>query len=113
MEIADKWIQLGYTIKTVLRIVGILEATYYARRKNKGNPRVYNGGRPIPGYSVKEDGQPVSDEQIVEWIFEYVASEESAYGYRKITVCLKRDHGLQINKKKVYRLMKEYDLLQP
>ena len=113
MEIADKWIQLGYAIKTVLKIVGILEATYYARRKNQGKPKVYNGGRPIPGYSMKKDGQPVADEQIKEWIHEYLADEEAAYGYRKITVCLRRDHGLQINKKKVYRLMKEENLLHP
>ncbi|OUQ86138.1 hypothetical protein B5G50_15490 [Brevibacillus brevis] len=113
MEIADKWIQLGYTIKTVLKIVGLLEATYYARRKNQGKPKVYNGGRPIPGYSVKKDGQRVADEQIKEWIHEYLADEEAAYGYRKITVCLRRDYGLQINKKKVYRLMKEENLLHP
>ncbi|MGN7472463.1 IS3 family transposase [Brevibacillus sp. SAFN-007a] len=113
MEIADKWIQLGYPIKTVLNIVGILEATYYARRKNQGKPKVYNGGRPIPGYSMKKDGQPVADEQIKEWIHEYLADEEAAYGYRKITVCLRRDYGLKINKKKVYRLMKEENLLHP
>jgi putative transposase len=113
MEIADKWIQLGYAIKTVLKIVGILEATYYARRKNQGKPKVYNGGRPFPGYSMKKDGQPVADEQIKEWIHEYLADEEAAYGYRKITVCLRRDYGLQINKKKVYRLMKEENLLHP
>ncbi len=113
MEIADKWIQLGYQIKTVLKIVGLLEATYYARRKNRGKPKVYNGGRPIPGYSMKTDGQPVADEQIKEWIHEYLADEEAAYGYRKITVCLRRDVELQINKKKVYRLMKEENLLHP
>ncbi|ELK38835.1 IS3 family transposase [Escherichia coli] len=114
MEIADKWIQLGYTAKLVLRIVGILEATYYYR-KNKASqkPRVYHGGRPIPGYSLSKDGQPVSDEQIKEWLSELIADEESAYGYRKLTVCLRRDHQLVINKKKVYRLLKEEELLQP
>ena len=77
MEIADKWIQLGYAIKTVLKIVGILEATYYARRKNQGKPKVYNGGRPIPGYSMKKDGQPVADEQIKEWIHEYTKNQHT------------------------------------
>ncbi|MCM3078531.1 hypothetical protein M3558_05410 [Brevibacillus invocatus] len=86
MEIADKWIQLGYKAKMVLRIVGILEATYYYR-KNKASqkPRVYHGGRPIPGYSLSKDGQPVSDEQIKEWLSELIADEEAAYGYRKLT----------------------------
>lgn len=91
MAIAYKWIQLGYAIKTVLRIVGLLEATYYARRKNQGKPKVYNGGRPVPGHSMKTNGHPVADEQIKEWIHEYLADEEAAYGYRKITVCLRRD----------------------
>lgn len=114
MEIADKWIQLGYTAKLVLRIVGILEATcYYRKNKASQKPRVYHGGRPIPGYSLAKDGQPVSDEQIKEWLSELIADEESAYGYRKLTVCLRRDHQLVINKKKVYRLLKEEELLQP
>jgi putative transposase len=47
---------LGYSVRTVLRIVGVLEATWYAR---------------------------------------------------------KREHNLVINKKKVYRLCKELDLLRP
>ncbi|MFC6457962.1 IS3 family transposase [Paenibacillus vulneris] len=34
---------------------------------------------------------------------ELIAGEESTYGYRKLTVCLKRQFGLIINKKKVYR----------
>ncbi len=98
MEIADKWIQLGYTAKMVLRIVGILEATYYYR-KNKASqkPRVYHGGRPIPGYSLSMDGQPVSDGQIKEWLSELIADEEAAYGYRKLTVCLRRDHQLMMS----------------
>nr|WP_232345192.1 IS3 family transposase [Paenactinomyces guangxiensis] len=39
--------------------------------------------------------------------------EESVYGYRKLTVCLQRQYGLMINKKKVYRLCKELGILQP
>ncbi|WP_397351482.1 IS3 family transposase [Paenibacillus larvae] len=36
-----------------------------------------------------------------------------AYGYRKLTVCLRREYQLQINKKKVYRLCKKLDILLP
>jgi len=58
MEIADKWIQLGYAIKTVLNIVGLLEATYYARRKNQAKPKCITAVVPLlvsllPCYSVK------------------------------------------------------------
>ncbi|WP_081590142.1 hypothetical protein [Brevibacillus massiliensis] len=81
MEIADKWIQLGYTAKTVLRIVGMSEATYYYRKyKAFRKARVYNGGRPVPGYFLTKEGHPVSDEQIKEWLSELISGEESAYG---------------------------------
>jgi putative transposase len=39
--------------------------------------------------------------------------EGFAYGYRKLTIQLRRDHQLVISKKKVYRLCKEMDLLRP
>ncbi|WP_420535078.1 IS3 family transposase [Brevibacillus formosus] len=48
-----------------------------------------------------------------EWLSELISDEESAYRYRKLTVCLWRDHQLIINKKRVYRLLKEEELLQP
>ncbi len=39
--------------------------------------------------------------------------EGFAYGYRKLTIQLRRDHQLVISKKKVYRLCKAMDLLRP
>jgi putative transposase len=69
---------------------------------------VKSEGRAIPGYSLKRDGIKVSDEQIKEWLME---GEAYAYGYRKLTVFLRRTYGLCINKKKVYRLCKEMDIL--
>ena len=113
---ADKWIGLGYPVTTVLRIVGVLEATYYARKKREKEgrqPQVFNGGRPQPGYSVTETGKRISDEQIKEWLLELVAGDGQAYGYRKLTIALRREHGLVINKKKVYRFCDELDLLRP
>lgn len=97
----------------MLRIVGVSEATYYHRLKNQGKPRVYNGGRPKPGYSMTKIGWLISDEQIKEWLLELVSGDESSYGYRKLTICLQRYYGLVINKKKVYRLCEELDILQP
>lgn len=98
----------------MLRIVGVNEATYYYRKKNNINkPRVYSGGRPIPGYSFNKQNKLISDEQIKEWLLVLIAGEESAYGYRKLTLCLNNQYGLVINKKKVYRLCKELDILEP
>jgi len=98
----------------VLSIVGVNEATYYYRKKNNVNkPRVHSGGRPIPGYSLNKQDKPISDEQIKEWLLELIAGEESAYGYRKLKLCLNNQYDLVINKKKVYRLCKELDILAP
>ncbi|MEW5954432.1 MAG: IS3 family transposase [Bacillota bacterium] len=44
---------------------------------------------------------------------ELAAGEESEYGCRKLAICLKRQHNLVINHKKVYRLCKELDILAP
>jgi putative transposase len=63
------------------------------------------GGRPIPGYSLTKMGEKVPDEQIKEWLSELVMGEGFAYGYRKLTIQLRRDHQLIISKKKVYRIV--------
>jgi putative transposase len=97
----------------VLRIVGINRSTYYAhvnKPKLKTIPRV---GRPAPGLSYIINNKPISDEQICEWIMELIAGEGAAYGYRKLTVRLRKLHHLVINKKKVYRLCKKMNVLRP
>ena len=98
----------------MLRIVGVNEATYYYRKKNPPKEqREYRGGRKIPGFSFTLNSQLVSDEQIKEWLLELIAGKENVYGYRKLTRCLQRQYKLVINKKKVYRLCKELDILEP
>lgn len=42
-----------------------------------------------------------------------IEGEDEIYGYRKLTKALRRKHKLVINKKKVYRLCKELDILLP
>lgn len=44
---------------------------------------------------------------------ELVAGEEHVYGYKNLTQCLRNQHNLIINHKKVYRLCKKLDILQP
>ncbi|WP_415803551.1 IS3 family transposase [Marinicrinis lubricantis] len=115
MEIADKWIKLGYAAKRILQIVGVSEQIYYYRKKNIPSPQAVKrrGGRPVPGYSKTTTGKEISDEQIREWLCELISDETEVYGYRKLTVCLQREYNLVINKKKVYRLLKQLELLQP
>lgn len=62
---------------------------------------------------MTQSGVSISDGQIQEWLCELLSGETDVYGYRKLTVCLRRDYGLIINKKKVYRLLDEMDMLQP
>ncbi|MGG4537567.1 IS3 family transposase [Aneurinibacillus migulanus] len=102
----------GYPKRLVLRFARIPRSTYYYHKKQEVEP-VKNEGRQAPGYSVRQDGTKISDEQIKEWLMEALSGDGYAYGYRKLTVLLRRDHGLVINKKKVYRLCKELDILRP
>jgi putative transposase len=44
---------------------------------------------------------------------ELIAGEEHIYGYKLLAECLRVQHNLIINNKKVYRLCKELDILQP
>jgi putative transposase len=71
------------------------------------------GGRPIPGYSCTTNGKKICDMQIKEWILALIEGECFAYGYFKLAVELRRTYKLIINKKKVYRLCKEMDVLRP
>lgn len=75
---------------------------------------VKSEGRTPPGYSFQiKNGKKISDEQIKEWLMELVAGDGYAYGYRKLTVLLRREYQLLINKKKVFRLCKELNILRP
>jgi len=97
----------------VLRVVEVERSTYYAHvNKAEFNP-IHRVGRPAPGYSYTKAGERVSDEQICEWLMELLAGECEACGYRKLTIHLRRNHHLVINKKKVYRLCKKMNVLRP
>ncbi|WP_307500599.1 IS3 family transposase, partial [Paenibacillus brasilensis] len=113
--IADKWIKLGHAVSRILRIVGVSEQIYYYRKKQPSNQTSvkHKGGRPVPGFSMTKTGVPMSDGQIQEWLCELLNDETEVYGYRKLTICLQREHHLVINKKKVYRLLAKMKMLQP
>ncbi|MFC8638725.1 IS3 family transposase [Heyndrickxia sporothermodurans] len=97
----------------MLKIIGISRSTYYYQKNYRVEEKKVSEGRPAPGYSIKEDGQKVSDEQIKEYLLEEIAGDGFNYGYRKLSKLLRRKYNLIINKKKVYRLCKELDILRP
>jgi transposase len=92
--------EIGNT-SLVARRHGIAKGTVYSWvKKAKENGSV----KSLPKDSKKK---------IKEWLLELVTGDGFLYGYRKLTTCLKEDYALKINKKKVYRLCKELDILRP
>ncbi|MFA5384831.1 MAG: IS3 family transposase [Eubacteriales bacterium] len=104
---------MGYKISLVLRIIGLSRSTYYANLHHQPKPRIFAGGRPRSRYTLTKDNKVVSNEQVKEWLCELITAEGIAYGYLKLTHCLRRNFNLVINKKKVYRLCKELAILKP
>lgn len=64
-------------------------------------------------HSRTQTGELISNEQIEEWLMELVSGEEHGYGYVLLTQCLRIQHKLIINKKKVYRLCRKLGILHP
>lgn len=53
-----------------------------------------------------------NDKDLIQKIQE-ISKQFSFYGYRKVTALLNFRYGMQVNRKKVYRIMKEQQLLMP
>lgn len=111
--VAEEWIAKGFPKRTILRIVEVNPSTYYHRRVEPNGKYGITSGHPKPGYSLTSDGRKVPDAQVQEWICELVEGDGFAYGYLKLTKALRSQYQLLINKKKVYRLCKELNLLRP
>lgn len=115
--IALKWINYGYQAKTVCRIIGLSRATFYfnisTKEKVKKPSFKQDLGRKAPGFSINFENEKINDSDIKQLVLELVKDEGYNYGYRKIAHCLKKRHKLIINKKKVYRLCKELNILRP
>lgn len=99
---------MGYPVITVLNILKINKSTYYYAIAHKETKKIENSGRPIPGYSYNQQQRKIFDGQIKEWICDLIEGDAFVYGYRKLTVALKQEYSLIINKKKVYRLCKKW-----
>lgn len=55
----------------------------------------------------------MSDKRIKNYLLRLIQGPDAAFGYRKLTILLRRRYDLIINKKKVYRLCKELGILAP
>ena len=102
---AQLFIDANYPKNKVLKLLGIARSSYYY----KPYQEVRKGRKPSE-FTFHESVGHVSNNQVIEDIKELLSHEFVDYGYLKITNWLRRK-GYTINKKKVYRLMKQYDLL--
>lgn len=104
-QVVRKMVSLGMHTEKALMIASIARSTYYY--KATGGKK---GKRPT-GFTLM-NGTMVSDSEVIKAINEILEQEFIDYGYIRTTEALKA-MGYQINKKKVYRLMKEQGLLYP
>ena len=104
-----QYIALGMKRDTALVIAGITKHQYYhkAKKGKRGAPASTDTVRHVCEQEVK-----VPNQDVVKQIISINSEPDIDYGYQKMTVALKIS-GYLINHKKVYRLMKEGQLLKP
>ena len=97
----------------MLRICGLPLSTFYYQPKHSEGKEPKKQGRPFPGYSLDRSGNKISDARIKGCLRRLIQGPNGGFGYRKLTVLLRRRYNLVVNKKKVYRLCKELQVLAP
>ncbi|WP_242842419.1 IS3 family transposase [Clostridium tyrobutyricum] len=104
----------GLKLARACRLLQIARSSCYPKKKVKHckNKPTAKVGRPIPGYSYSINNC-IIDDSVIEMILHETCEEYPFYGYKKITKILRKKHGLRINAKKVYRLVKKLGLLLP
>lgn len=102
---AQEFIAQGAVVSRVLHHVGVHSSTFYYR------PKPGKRGRSASLWTVDRHGRRWSEQEVVQVIEELLSQEFVDYGYYKVTLWLQRRKGLLINKKKVYRIMKQAHLL--
>jgi hypothetical protein len=105
-QLVRESVSKGLRVDTAVMIAGIKKSTYYYRYNGKAK------GKKPSTYTLKSEGEKVNNDNVVEAIINLISPEYHDYGYHVVTHLLK-DSGYIINPKKVYRLMKENNLLHP
>lgn len=102
----NSYVQAGLSTKIAIPMGGFARSTYYYRAT--GGKR----GKSASTHTGRTDGKKVTNEQIVAEIEGICAEPFIDYGSNRMTLEL-RNRGYVINPKKVYRLMREHQLLHP
>lgn len=105
--IAEDFIEEKHPISKVLGILNIPSSSFYYKPVNG----VKNRGVSKSKFTRTIGGELVDNIEVVGDIKSLLSQEFVDYGYHKVTHWLKQNKGYIINKKKVYRLMSEHDLL--
>lgn len=87
----------GFKVSSICRTLGIARSGYYAKRSS---------------LKIKTFSNALQDNKLLDKIKE-IGGLHPAWGYRRVTAWFKHREGYLVNKKKVYRLMKENNLLVP
>jgi transposase len=98
--VAREYIGEGNKVRKVLSMVDISRSTYYYRAIEGRK------GRRPDRYVLHSSGQVFPEQRVIEEIRDLLSQEFVNYGYIKVSRYLK-DRGYIINKKRVYRIMKE------
>ena len=103
-QIVSNYKSRGLPISKAVLVAGICRSSFYYRPKT-GKP-----GRKPSTHTRMLTGEDVTNQEIVNIIKDLLGLEFVDYGYLKVTHWLNQ-HGYQISDDKVYRLMKENNLL--
>lgn len=104
--VAQQFIDDGYPVSNMLKILRLARSSYYYQPCSSEGK-----GRRCSTHTLAGDGSYVSNEIVIGHIQQILSREFVDYGYLKTTHALRQQYGYRINKKKVYRLMKQARLL--
>jgi len=108
-----RWVDEGFPVTKTMQALRLARSHYYYYQSGDEVELVKKRGRPTPGYSLSVKGYKVPDELIQEYLMELHFDDLfGGLGYRKWTKYLREEKDLVINKKKVYRLCDELEILK-
>ena len=111
MSVADEYIGRGLNISVTMGLLNLPRCSFYRREYRIAEHG--KRGRHYSMFTVKETGSDavvVDNDHVVNEIGKLLSGEFVCYGYKKVSKYLNRS-GYSINRKKVFRLMRDNNLL--
>ena len=105
--LATEYIKECHAKRMVLEVLGIARSSYYYQPSVEASQK----GRLNSEFTYTHNSDKLSNAIVVEDIKEILSQEFVDYGYLKVTHWLRQQKGYRINPKKVYRLMRDANLL--